>query len=325
MKISCFALEPFEQDYLKKHLPDYELRFEDEVLTAENAVRHQDAQAIIIFVFSKVTKEVIDTLHNLKLIATMSTGYDHIDSDHATSKGIQICTVPFYGQNTVAEHAFGLLQALNRHIVEAVRRTRNCDFDFNGLMGCDLQGKTMGIFGCGHIGQHMVRYAKAFGMDVIVSDARPNPDLAHHMGFMYVSKEDLCRKSDFISLHLPLIESTRHIISDDEFSMMKQGVIIVNTGRGSLIDTTALIKALDEGIVRGAALDVLEQEDDLKKESRLAYKQHVDSQRMSMIVKNHELLHRPNVIITPHLAFYTQEALERILETTVKNIESFPK
>ena len=323
MKISCFALEPFEQDYLKKHLPGHELRFEENVLDKDNALRHQDAEAIVIFVFSKVTKEVIDTLPDLKLIATMSTGYDHIDSDYAASKGIQIRTVPFYGQNTVAEHAFGLLQALNRHIVEAVRRTRNCDFDFKGLMGSDLQGKTLGILGCGHIGQHLVRYAKAFGMNVIVSDARPNPDLAHHMGFMYVSKEDLCKKSDFISLHLPLLDSTTHILSDREFSMMKQGVIIINTGRGPLVDTTALIKALDEGNIGGAALDVLEQEDDLKKESRLAYKKHVDSKRMNMIVKNHELLHRPNVIITPHLAFYTQEALERILETTVENINAF--
>ncbi|MGM5480546.1 MAG: NAD(P)-dependent oxidoreductase [Nanobdellota archaeon] len=323
MKISCFALEDFEKNYLKERLSDHELRFEKDVLTQTNAKQHYDADVIIIFVFSKVTKAVIDAIPELKLIATMSTGYDHIDAEYAHSKNIEIKTVPFYGQNTVAEHAFGLLQALNRNVVEAVRRTRNCEFDFHGLMGRDLKGKTLGILGCGHIGQHMIRYARAFEMNVIASDVHPDESLAHELGFMYVSKEDLCKKSDFISLHLPLVSGTRHILGEQEFSMMKKGVIIVNTGRGPLIDTASLIKALDEGMVGGAGLDVLEQEDDLKQESRLALSKHLDQERTSMIVKNHDLLHRENVIITPHLAFYTKEALERILQTTVDTICSF--
>ncbi|MGM5481746.1 MAG: NAD(P)-dependent oxidoreductase [Nanobdellota archaeon] len=323
MRISCFALEPFEKKYLKEHLQDHELRFDEKPLSTENVHDHSDAEAIIVFVFSKVTGEIIDSMQHLKLIATMSTGYDHIDMKTARERNIAVTTVPAYGQNTVAEHAFGLLLALNRHIVEAVRRTRECNFDFKGLMGMDLKGKMLGIVGCGHIGQHMIRYAKAFGMDVIVSDVNPDEYLARELGFMYVSKEDLCRKSDVISLHVPLIKATYHFIGEHEFSLMKEGVLLINTGRGPLIDTSALIKALDEGKVGGAALDVLEQEDDLKKESRLAYEKHVDKKRMSMIVNNHELLHRPNVIITPHLAFYTQEALERILDTTVHNIMFF--
>lgn len=323
MKISCFALESFEEEYLKKHLDGHELRFDQKPLSSENVKDHADADAIIVFVFSKVTRNVIENIPGLKLIATMSTGYDHIDMDAVKEKGITVTTVPAYGQNTVAEHAFGLLLALNRHLVEAVRRTRSCEFDFKGLMGQDLQGKMLGIIGCGHIGQHMIRYAKAFKMDVIVSDANPDENLAKELGFMYVSKEDLCKESDFISLHVPLVKGTYHLLGEKEFSLMKQGVQLINTGRGPLIDTSALINALDNGTVGGAALDVLEQEDDLKKESRLAYDKHVDKDRMSMIVKNHELLHRPNVIITPHLAFYTKEALERILDTTVQNITTF--
>ena len=322
MKISCFALEDFERDYLKDHLSGHELRFDDAVLSESNVDNHADADVIVIFVFSKVTSSIIDKLPSLKLIATMSTGFDHIDMTYANKKNITVKTVPFYGQNTVAEHAFGLLLALNRHIVEAVSRTRLCNFDFSGLMGSDLQGKMLGVIGGGNIGRHMIRYAKAFGMNVIVSDAHPDPDLAHKMGFMYVSKDDLCKQSDIITLHLPLVSSTFHLLGESEFSMMKKGVLIINTGRGPLIDTTALINALDSGVVGGAALDVLEEENDLKQESRLALDSNVDKDRMSLIVKNHELLHRPNVIITPHLAFYTKEALIRILETTVENINS---
>jgi D-lactate dehydrogenase len=325
--ISFFELEPFEEKFFKKSLKGHNLRFSRKPLTARNVKKYSDSDVVVVFVFSKITAKVIDSLPNLSLIATMSTGYDHIDVSYANKKKIIVSNVPFYGQNTVAEHAFGLLQSLNRNIVEAVRRTRDSMFDYSGLMGRDLEGKTLGVLGTGHIGQYMIRYARAFGMKVIASDAFPNKELAKSLGFSYVSLNTLCKQSDFISLHLPLLPTTKHILGKKEFSLMKKKPIIVNTGRGPLINTEDLIDALDKKLIRGAALDVLEQECALKNEVRpKASFCTADADALKLLVENHNLLHRNNVIITPHLAFYTEEALMRIMKTTLQNVKgSFSK
>ena len=325
MKIHFFELESFEKEYYQKQLKQHDLTFDPKALTARRASKHKDADVIVVFIFSKITAELMDKLPKLRCICTMSTGYDHIDVEAARMRGIRVCSVPAYGQNTVAEHAFGLLQALNRNIVPAVDRTRNCNFDYRGLLGVDLYRKTLGVIGTGKIGQYLIRYANAFGMRVIAYDKFKNEDLQKDLGFQYVSKRRLCKESDFISLHVPLLEDTKHMISKEEFSLMKPSVQIINTSRGPLIDTKELIKALDKKKIKGAALDVLELENDLKQETRIATALRTDHERMCTLVENHNLLGRENVIVTPHLAFYTEEAVERIMDTTIKNINGHVK
>lgn len=321
MQISFFELEPFEKKYFQEQLPGHKLIFDPKPLSARNAKKHERSDIIVVFILSKITRQVLEKLPTLKLITTMSTGYDHIDLKTAKERGVKVSRVPAYGQNTVAEHTFALLQTLNRHIVEAVKRTREGIFDFKGLMGRDLAGKTIGIIGTGKIGQYVIKYAKAFDMNVIAYDAYPSVELARELKFKYASLETLCRRSDIISLHVPLLPETKHLLGKKEFALMKKGVLIINTSRGPLIDTKELMKGLDKKHIRGAALDVLELESDLKKETREILKLSKDEKRLLTLVENHALLHRENVLITPHLAFYTEEALYRILDTTLKNIK----
>lgn len=325
MQISFFNLEPFEKKFFKEQLKEHKLIFDSKPLSVRNAAKHKNSEITVVFILSKVTKEVLEKLPKLKLITTMSAGFDHIDLQETKRRKIAVSRVPTYGPNTVAEHTFALLQSLNRHIVEAVHRTRKGNFDFRGLLGQDLQGKTLGVIGTGHIGEYVIQYAKAFGMNVVASDARKNDALAKKLGFHYVSLEQLCKKSDMITIHVPLLPQTHHLLGKKEFSLMKKGVLIINTSRGPLIDTRELVKALDTKKVRGAALDVLELESDLKKEAKLAASLSTDQKRLLTLVENNNLLHRPNVIITPHLAFYTEEAIRRILTTTLKNIQGYFK
>ncbi len=323
VQISFFNLEPFEKKFFQEKLKGHKLVFDPKPLSSRNVSKHKDSEIIVIFILSKINKNIIDKLPKLKLITTMSTGFDHINLAESEKRNIKVCNVPAYGQNTVAEHAFALLQILNRNILEAVNRTKRGNFDYKGLMGHDLQGRTLGVLGTGHIGEFVIRYARAFGMKVIAYDARKNKSLEKELGFKYVSLNKLCKDSDIITIHLPLLDSTYHLLGKEEFKIMKKGVIIINTSRGPLIDSKELIKALNKKIVGGAALDVLELESDLKKEVRLITSFSPDQKRLLTLVENHELLQRDNVIITPHLAFYTEEALYRILETTLKNIKSF--
>ncbi|MCF7798650.1 hydroxyacid dehydrogenase [Candidatus Woesearchaeota archaeon] len=321
MRITFFEVQPNEKPFFTSKLVGHDLVFEKNPLGKRNAKKFKDTEAIAIFILSKITKDVLDQMPRLKFITTMSTGFDHIDLDACKKRDIKVSRVPVYGQNTVAEHAFGLLQALNRHIVEAVKRTREGNFSFQDLLGQDLVGKTMGIIGTGNIGEYMVRYAKVFGMRVVAYDAYKRADLAKKLGFFYVSLNELYKQSDFITLHVPLNDATRHLLNTQAFRKMKKGVIIINVGRGPLVDTKALIKALDSGKVRGAALDVLELESDLKNEAKLLGHLSNDKKRLLVLVENHELLHRKNVIVTPHLAFYTEQALQRILDITLVNLK----
>ncbi|MEA3398910.1 MAG: NAD(P)-dependent oxidoreductase [Patescibacteria group bacterium] len=324
-KITLFKLNAVEKAFFKKHLKGHELTFVNNPLTSRNASRYKQTEIAVVFVFSQISKEVIDKLPNLKSIATMSTGYDHIDADYARQKNIFVSNVPFYGQNTVAEHAFGLLIALNRNLIEAVRRTREGKFSYEGLQGRDISGKTLGVFGTGRIGQYMIKFAKAFNMKVIAFDVFKNIKLAKDLGFTYASKNQVLKKSDFISLHLPLLPSTKHYISKDEFKLMKKESMLINTSRGGLIDTDALIQALNKKQIAGVALDVLELETDFKREAQIISSDGCSKERLKVLVENEDLIHRDNVIITPHLAFYTEEATQRILKTTYQNINAFLK
>ncbi len=317
---------PFERDYLKSKFPEMKgVGFWSEpAQEVENELK--EATILSVFIKSKIDANLIDALPHLKLITTRSTGFDHIDLKTCKTKGLAVSNVPVYGENTVAEHTFALILSLSRNLRKAYLRTIQNDFSLDGLMGFDLKGKTIGVVGTGHIGLHLIRMATGFGMKVMAFDVKEQKFLSEVMGFEYVSLEDLLKQSDIISLNVPYLPSTKHLINDKTIRLIKKGAILINTARGGLINTDALVKALDEGILSGAGLDVLEEEEFLLEEKRLLQgtpETEGHWQKLQTTLKNHVLLHRENVIYTPHMAFYSREAVQRILDTTVDNIRSF--
>jgi D-lactate dehydrogenase len=280
------------------------------------------AEALSVFIYSHVTREVIAGMPQLRFIATRSTGYDHIDVDACRARGIAVSNVPSYGENTVAEHTIGLLLMLSRKVHQSVLQMRSGRVDLAELTGFDLQGKTIGVVGAGHIGLHVIRIARGFGMHVLAFDVRRDPFLADLLGFEYAGMERLLAESDIVTLHSPLTEKTHHLMGREQFARMKDGAIIVNTARGGLIDTDAMVDALESGKLGGAGLDVLEGEELIKEEKQLL-QQPLDVERLRTAVRNRVLLGRDNVVFTPHNAFNSREALVRILEVTLANLEAF--
>jgi D-lactate dehydrogenase len=266
---------------------------------------------------------VLEQFENLKLIATRSTGVDHIDLDHCREKGIEVANVPSYGENTVAEHVFALLGAISHNIVAAADRTRRGDFSHEGLQGFDLKGKTFGVIGTGHIGRWAARIANGYGMEVLAFDVKPDEDAAREIGFGYVAMDELLARSDVISLHVPGSEKTKHLVSKDEFAKMKDGAVLINTARGPVVDVEALLEALASGKLRAAGLDVLPQEPVVRAEAELLSSYFRKEHKLDTLLADHILLRLNNVVITPHTAFDTKEAVQRILDTTHDNIAGF--
>ncbi len=328
MKIIFTETEQWEADYLKKGLKGeeekgLELNFLPEKISKDNIAAIKDADIVSVFVGDKADKEIIDSLPNLKLITTRSTGFDHIDYQYANSKGIKTAYVPGYGDNTVAEFAFGLLLALSRKIYLGVDRLKEGGpFSYEGLQGFDLKGKTLGIIGTGRIGQHSIKIAKGFDMKVIACDACPNEKLTQGLDFQYVSLDDLLTQADAITIHVPYLPSTHHLINKGNISKIKKGALLINTARGAIVETAALLQALNEGILGGAGLDVLEEEGVLQDERGYALRG-LGGHDSTTIFQDHVLMKMPNVLITPHNAFNTKEALQRILDTDIENIKEF--
>jgi D-lactate dehydrogenase len=322
MRIAFFEVEDWEEEYLKKRLNGHLLKFSNEKLSLENALQIKDFDAVSVFIYSKIDEQIIREIPNLKLITTRSTGFDHIDIDACKKQEITICNVPSYGENTVAEHTFALILSLSRNICKACIRRFEHDFSIEGLKGFDLKGKTIGVIGTGQIGLHVIRIAEGFGMNVLAYDVRQNRLLSEVLGFEYVSLEDLLAISDVITLHVPYIKATHHLMNKDTFKLVKKGAILINTSRGSIVDTEALIEALDKKILAGAGLDVVEGEELIKEEKQLLHEPK-NLEVLTSFVRDHVLLDKDNVVFTPHIGFYSQEALERILETTVQNIAAF--
>jgi D-lactate dehydrogenase len=284
----------------------------------------EKVEALMPFIHTKVRANEIDAMPNLKIIATRSTGFDHIDVDYAAEKGIIVTNVPGYGERAVAEFTFALMLDLSRKIFEAVRRTKQGDYTLEGLQGFDLYGKTLGVVGAGAIGLHVIRIAKGFGMNVVAYDVFQNRLISEILDFRYVDLDELFRTSDIITLHAPALPSTHHIINRESLSKVKRGTILINTARGSLVDTEALLWALNEGIISAAGLDALEGEEFLQNEEEL-FGNPDAADKLKLVVRNSILQRHPNVTITPHVAFDTKEALHRILDTTIDNVESFAK
>lgn len=323
MRMVLFEIERQERAAFKDLEAEHDIAYHRETLTADNAADHAEAEILVTFIYSRIDRAVLDAMPRLRFIATRSTGFDHIDVEACRERGIPVSCVPTYGDHTVAEHAMALLLAIAHRIPEASERTRRGDFSNTGLTGFEIHGKVMGVIGTGAIGLHACRLARGLGMEVLATDLKPNEDAAREIGFAYRSMEDLLAGSDVISIHVPASEKTVGMIGSEQFARMKDGAVLLNTARGDVVDAGALAEALAGGKLRGAGLDVLTEEPVIRDEAetlRAVYNQEHDLQGL---LAGHALLRLNNVIITPHNAFNTREAVERILDTTQQNIRAF--
>ena len=324
MNIHYFSGEAWEEQYVRDKLPNEEITFHEGSLATFPELTDQGAEVLCIFIESHIGEAEMARFPALKLIATRSTGFDHIDLAAAGARGGALADGPLYGENTVAEFAFALLLALSRRIIDADERVRTTGtFSTNGLRGFDLAGKTIGVVGTGHIGAHVIRMAQGFGMKVIGFDAYPNQELSRMLNFLYVSLPDLLDASDVVTLHVPYNEQTHHLINTENIGTIKKGTYLINTARGAIIETDALIEGLKSGIIAGAGLDVLEEEGKLADEITLLTSPHPNAEELKIALANQYLITHPRVIVTPHCAFNTTEAVERILDTTIENIRNF--
>ena len=321
--IAFLELEAWEEDILKRLCPPaWRARYFAAEADRIDLSKIMDAEIISVFIYSDLDAPLLSQLPALRMIATRSTGVNHIDTVFCRERNIVVSNVPSYGANTVAEHTFALLLSLSRKIYQARERTLRNDFSFHGLQGFDLMGKVLGVIGTGQIGRHVIRIAKGFEMQVLAHDPHPDAVASERLGFEYVGLDALLARSDVISLHCPLTAETQHLIGKSAFKKMKKGVYLINTARGGLIATEVLLWALDAGIVAGAGLDVLEEEEAVREERELLSGR-FDGQKLRAVLYNHVLAKHERVIITPHIAFNSREAVERILETTLQNISAY--
>ncbi|MDP8921969.1 MAG: hydroxyacid dehydrogenase [Chloroflexota bacterium] len=317
-----FELEGWEEPHLRERLPDVDVRGTRDRLEPGSVDLARDAAIVAVFINSRVRAEVIAELPTLRMVAARSTGFDHIDLDSSRARGITVANVPVYGENTVAEHTFALILALSRNIHRAYVRTAVGNYSLGGLRGFDLKGKRLGVIGAGSIGLHVVRMARGFDMDVVVADIRQTRILAEVLGFRYVDLDELLTTADVISLHLPYSPAVHHLINRERLAKVKRGALLINTARGALVDTEALLWALDERILGGAGLDVFEGEDVMEREEALLAQAGAEEQ-LRAAMRVHLLQRRENVVLTPHIAFNNHEAVRRILDTTIENIQGF--
>lgn len=316
MKAAVFDMHEFERPHFEELKPRHQLSFFGHRLTAETAATAKGFPAVCCFAHDKLDAETLRILYEggTRFIALRSAGFNHVDLAAAKQLGFRVARVPAYSPYSVAEHAIALLLSLNRKITKASARVKELNFSLDGLVGFDLHGKSAGVVGTGRIGAAAARIFLGFGCQVLAFDSAPDPEL-ESLGVRYVGLEELLRSADVVTLHVPLNQRTHHLLSAREFGWMKKGAILINTGRGGLIDTKALISSLKSGVIGGAGLDVYEEEES------------VFFQDLSGSVLQDDVLARlmtfPNVLITAHQAFLTREALRNIVETTLLNLDQF--
>lgn len=324
MKILYAYQSEVEREYVAGKLAGHELIFHAGPLQAGESWSGAGVEAISIFVDSPVGTVELERLPDLKLITTRSTGFDHVDIEVAKARGVTVLSVPAYGEHTVAEFVFALLFLLARRLESAREAVvRGGAFDPKNFTGFDLYGKTLGVLGTGRIGKNVIKIAKGFGMKVLAFDLYPDHTFATAEGITYDSLDEIYAQSDIITLHLPGGKETEGIINDQAINKFKSGMIIVNTARGSLIDTAALVQGLTTGTIAGAGLDVLAEEGNVADEMHLLAAPHPNADNLKTLLLNHYLIDHPRVVITPHMAFNTKEALQRILDTTIDNLNNF--
>lgn len=317
-KIAFFGAKPYDIASFDKvnEKYNYDIRYYKGHLNPNNVVLTQDADAVCIFVNDTADATVIDAMVNngVKLLALRCAGFNNVDMKAAKGK-LPVVRVPAYSPYAVAEYSLALMLSLNRKIHRAYWRTRDGNFSLNGLMGFDMHGKTIGIIGTGKIAKILIRLLKGFGMRILAYDLYPDMKFAEGEGISYVSLDELYRESDIISLHCPLTDQTKYMIDKDSIDKMKKGVMIINTGRGQLINTNDLIEGLKEKKIAAAGLDVYEEEGEYFYEDKSD--KIIDDDVLA------RLLSFNNVIVTSHQAFFTKEALHNIAETTLQNIDDF--
>lgn len=319
MKIAFFEITKSEKEQFKVAFSNETLLFFENPIQDVEISKYEDANVISIFVHSKIDKKILSQLKNLKLITTRSTGIDHIDTTYCKKNNILVKNVPFYGENTVAEHTFALILALSRKIHSSYIKSLKGNFSTEGLQGFDLQNKTIGIIGGGRIGLHVAKIAKAFGMHVRVFDINKDYFLAELINFKYVDLTELYHTSDIVTLHVPLNSHTKYMINKNSLKEFKKGALFINTSRGELVNTDDLIKAIDNKTISGAGLDVIEGEEFWAEEN--IFNSPIEKSA-KLIVNSKILLDNENVVITPHNAFNSIEAVYRIISTTIENIKS---
>ena len=317
-KIAFFGAKPYDIASFDKvnEKYNYDIRYYKGHLNPNNVVLSQDTDAVCIFVNDTADAAVIDAMvdNGVKLLALRCAGFNNVDLKAAKGK-LPVVRVPAYSPYAVAEYSLALMLSLNRKIHRAYWRTRDGNFSLNGLMGFDMHGKTIGIIGTGKIAKILIRLLKGFGMRILAYDLYPDMKFAGEEGISYVSLDELYRESDIISLHCPLTDQTKYMIDKDSIDKMKEGVMIINTGRGQLINTNDLIEGLKEKKIAAAGLDVYEEEGEYFYEDKSD--KIIDDDVLA------RLLSFNNVIVTSHQAFFTKEALHNIAETTLQNIEDF--
>lgn len=324
-KLTFFNVDEKEQAVLLNAFDGektFELSFRQESLNVHTGTIAKDAEGIGIFIQSQITQEVLDLLPQLRIVATMSTGFDHIDQEACKARNITVCNVPAYGDNTVAEYAFGLIIALARKLKPTFERVERGFFSRTGLMGMDIKGKTLGLVGTGRIGSHMARLGWAFGMKVIACDVKPNATLAEKFEVTFLSLEEVLQQADVISLHVPYLPSTHHLINAERLRLIRPTAILVNTARGKVVDTKAVSVALREGRLGGVALDTFEGEEVWIEEEFLK-RDDLAAITLREAMESFSIMRSERAILTPHNAFNTREALERILITSAQNVKAY--
>lgn len=320
MKIAVFSTKSYDQEYFEKYKNkyDYDFSFFETSLNNETARLTQDFDVVCVFVNDTIDKTTIKLLseHGVKLIALRCAGFNNVDVESAKKHNIKVVRVPAYSPEAVAEHAMALILTLNRKTHKAYNRVREGNFSLKGLIGFNIHGKTVGVIGTGTIGANFCKILKGFGCKIIAFDIAKSDELMD-LGVEYLLLDDVFEQSDIISLHCPLNEHTKHIVNKKSIALMKEGVMIINTSRGALIDTVAVIKGLSDKKIGYLGIDVYEQEENLFFED------------LSERIIQDDLILRlnsfPNVLITSHQAYFTKEAMDEITTTTLKNIAAFDK
>jgi len=320
VKLAFYDAHRYDRDAFEEANDDrFEITYFDSALSSETVDSARGFRAVCLFVNDRCDENIIERLRALgvELIALRCAGFNHVDLEACASNGIDVVRVPAYSPHAVAEHCVGLMLTLNRKFHQAYQRNRAGYFVLDGLTGFDMHGKTVGIIGTGKIGRCVATILRGFGCRILAYDKYPDDDLAASDGVSYVSLENLCSHSDIITLHAPLNDDTHHLINQDAIGIMKSGVMIINTSRGGLLDTKALVKGLKDGRIGAAGLDVYEEE------SGIFFHDYASNERIMGDDVLARLLTFNNVIVTSHQAFLTREALHEIAATTLSNLGEF--
>ena len=320
MKTTVFSTHKFEEPYLiSANKSKHELKLLEVRLTESTASLARGTEAISLFTSDDASAVVLEKLKDIgiKYIALRTAGYNNVAVEKAAELGIKVARVPAYSPYAIAEHTMALILALNRKLIRAHNRVRDMNFSLNGLTGFDLNGKTVGVMGTGKIGAILVKILHGFGCDILAYDNSEDGELIEKYGIRYTDCSTICRQADIISLHVPLVPSTKHLIDAKRISLMKPGVMLINTSRGGLVDTKAVIEGLKTGKVGYFGMDVYEEEEGL------FFEDHSDEILQDDVIAR--LMTLSNVLITSHQAFLTDTALTNIADTTIHNLDSFEK